>query len=242
MSLISCPECSSEISDKVKSCPHCGYPFEENVGSQISQTSSEGPIRDEVNKKKSYYVIGALILFIAMAYGGYSYYREQQVKEYGKKLDAVISEMYSSASSAEEVSITVVKTWFNYIWEPEAPETWKYIMVNGKPASEDNAVLNAIFADSALKETVADISVSQVKVSEMMEQLNNPPKEYKSSYSALLELNKAYLEWIDVALNPIRKSDMGYELAYKQYSDLRVKKVDAFISIYKVLQAQLPNK
>lgn len=31
MALISCPECSKEISDKAKSCPNCGYPLEERV-------------------------------------------------------------------------------------------------------------------------------------------------------------------------------------------------------------------
>lgn len=29
MALINCPECGKQISDKVKACPHCGYPFEE---------------------------------------------------------------------------------------------------------------------------------------------------------------------------------------------------------------------
>lgn len=27
MALINCPECNKEISDKVNSCPHCGYPM-----------------------------------------------------------------------------------------------------------------------------------------------------------------------------------------------------------------------
>ena len=30
MSLINCPECGKEISDKVKACPYCGYPVEES--------------------------------------------------------------------------------------------------------------------------------------------------------------------------------------------------------------------
>lgn len=30
MALINCPECGREISDKVKACPHCGYPMEES--------------------------------------------------------------------------------------------------------------------------------------------------------------------------------------------------------------------
>lgn len=28
MAIINCPECGKEISDKAKSCPHCGYPIE----------------------------------------------------------------------------------------------------------------------------------------------------------------------------------------------------------------------
>lgn len=30
MSLINCPECNKEISDKAKSCPHCGFPINTN--------------------------------------------------------------------------------------------------------------------------------------------------------------------------------------------------------------------
>lgn len=31
MSLISCPECNRKISDKAVSCPHCGFPLNNNV-------------------------------------------------------------------------------------------------------------------------------------------------------------------------------------------------------------------
>lgn len=27
MALISCPECNGKVSDRAKSCPHCGYPL-----------------------------------------------------------------------------------------------------------------------------------------------------------------------------------------------------------------------
>ena len=27
--LIACPECSGQVSDKAKACPHCGYPVKE---------------------------------------------------------------------------------------------------------------------------------------------------------------------------------------------------------------------
>ena len=31
MALITCPECSKEISDKVVSCPHCGFPLNKDA-------------------------------------------------------------------------------------------------------------------------------------------------------------------------------------------------------------------
>jgi hypothetical protein len=46
MALISCPECSKEVSDKAKSCPHCGY--ELNSGSskntKMSKKSGKGTV------------------------------------------------------------------------------------------------------------------------------------------------------------------------------------------------------
>ena len=37
MALINCPECTREISDKAKSCPHCGLPIEENPHIQLEK-------------------------------------------------------------------------------------------------------------------------------------------------------------------------------------------------------------
>lgn len=35
MSLIKCPECNKEISDKAKTCPNCGYPINSNTKYKI---------------------------------------------------------------------------------------------------------------------------------------------------------------------------------------------------------------
>jgi excisionase family DNA binding protein len=35
MALIDCPECNQKISSKAESCPHCGYPFKDNLVSKI---------------------------------------------------------------------------------------------------------------------------------------------------------------------------------------------------------------
>ena len=39
MALISCPECENEVSDKARTCPHCGFPL-------VRRTSSTRPHRD----------------------------------------------------------------------------------------------------------------------------------------------------------------------------------------------------
>lgn len=35
MAIINCPECKKEISDSVKSCPHCGYKFNKNTWQRV---------------------------------------------------------------------------------------------------------------------------------------------------------------------------------------------------------------
>lgn len=38
MALISCPECSKEISDKAAACPQCGYPIANNTEPKLPET------------------------------------------------------------------------------------------------------------------------------------------------------------------------------------------------------------
>ncbi len=132
MSLINCPECSKEISDRGKSCPHCGYPLaKESVGSPTPETSPGSPIRNEGRNKKSYFVIGALIMIIAIAIGGYAYYEAQQTKAYAKEFDLTIVEMVSGGSRAEELSKDIVTVWYNSIWNPSDPLISKYAVIIG---------------------------------------------------------------------------------------------------------------
>ena len=40
MALIKCPECGKEISDKSKTCVHCGFPLDENRPEPIEPNDS----------------------------------------------------------------------------------------------------------------------------------------------------------------------------------------------------------
>lgn len=48
MSLIKCPECEKEISDKAFSCPHCGYQFagEKNIYNDLEVENDTAEIND----------------------------------------------------------------------------------------------------------------------------------------------------------------------------------------------------
>ncbi len=69
MSMIKCPECGKEISDKASICPNCGYPLDSpsKVGNNTTPASSLQPASP--NKKKKHgclTVIAAFLVFSAV--------------------------------------------------------------------------------------------------------------------------------------------------------------------------------
>ena len=72
MAIIKCPECGKEVSDKAKTCIHCGAPLVKENSSKVA-TNNEKPI-DVVKKdekkpinKKMILMIGAPVLVIVVA-------------------------------------------------------------------------------------------------------------------------------------------------------------------------------
>ena len=39
--LTKCPECGSQVSDKAFSCPHCGYPFKNNIAPVVRKSTKK---------------------------------------------------------------------------------------------------------------------------------------------------------------------------------------------------------
>lgn len=64
MSLITCPECKSEISDEAHSCPKCGFPFK--VDRETNYTADKGK-REKPRRKTRKWLIMVLLLFGAIA-------------------------------------------------------------------------------------------------------------------------------------------------------------------------------
>ena len=81
MTLIKCKECNKEISDKAKSCPHCGFPIEEtqNIENTNNVIMQNNLIKIPINKEKCSII--SIILFILFSFVMYlcfiSYGNEQ---------------------------------------------------------------------------------------------------------------------------------------------------------------------
>lgn len=76
MALINCPDCSKEISDKAKSCPHCGYPLPVNEGMLIRQTETKDiqpKTAEDIEHEKKVITrcVYGVILFIGLIIVGY---------------------------------------------------------------------------------------------------------------------------------------------------------------------------
>lgn len=238
MALITCPECSQEISDKVKSCPHCGFPFnEESNETQKVEIASVNLKMEAKKKKKLITVIVSIIVISAITFIGYSSYSKQQAKkaseQYATNINLLMGDMISSGAEAENLMHLTSKVWYNTIYEKFDSETDKYTRKNGYWASDFNNSLGYLFDDSSTKTKIKDMESAETKASEIMKKLQNPPAEYEKVYDTLLELHSSYQGLIDLATNP-----QGNLTTFNNSVN---EKVDKFMESYKKVQTQLPN-
>lgn len=236
MALIMCPECSKEISDKVKNCPNCGYPLvEEKDDAQKVELTSVSLKIEEGKRKRLITKTVSFLVIISLALTAYYFYNTQQSKnqanEYAKNIDVAVVEMLSSGSSAESLMNLTAKVWHNAIWDKYDSETSKYTTGG---VVDFNDALKKLFADGSTKTTVSTIKTSQQKVADIMTKLQNPPEEYKTSYATLLELYSAYQGVTDLAISPTGN--------LTSFQTSKSQKVDKFIELYNKLKAQLPTQ
>lgn len=128
MALVKCEECGKEISNKAKSCPHCGYPVEqffsnkdgfmEDVYSNITKMSKKENFKVEINekenvqkekeikspigwsKKDTFFCLGALLFCILVAIPMISAVE-------GKPLFSSNSSESENDNSGERIAITL---------------------------------------------------------------------------------------------------------------------------------------
>lgn len=66
MALISCPECSKQISDQSNSCPHCGYPMKPQRSDPQSAPQFYG--KQKTEKESKQYGCGTFLLILFVGF------------------------------------------------------------------------------------------------------------------------------------------------------------------------------
>lgn len=255
MALIICPECNKEISDKVKSCPHCGYPIAEDVSSaheplNVKVTS----IINKRNKKmRKFALIGLIFTFSIACISVFIVYQNAQKaskvriaildaqkvrNEYIDNLNLISSTMLIGAGEAEQLCNLTARVWANTIFKKHSSETDKYTTVliySSVMFNPDfNTSLAILFDDNDTKGKITSIKQNQVVVSLIMKDLKNPTMEFERCYDNLNELFVLYIGFTDLAISP-----NGSLQVFNQNVG---EKVDKFMGYYKTLITQIPEK
>jgi hypothetical protein len=242
MALINCPECDREISDKVKACPHCGFPFEpeDQAGfQQVEIASVKLASRNPARTKKIIYSIIGVVLVIAIGLGLFfgirKYQADKKFNTYIDNVEAVRETMIEGGSTAESLLNLTSRVWYNSIFEERDPTTDEYTMSGGSGFNDDfNTSLFALMSADSTQATINEIKENQEEVSSYMKQLNEPPEELDDVHDTLTDLYTAYQSLINLALNPSG--------SLQTFSENKNQKIDNFIELYQKLDTQIPEK
>lgn len=238
MALINCPECHKEISDRVKSCPHCGYPLlEELKEAQKVEVTSIKLKMDEKKKRRFVYsiIFGASVIILSIivitAYNNHKLKKAEQ--DYSTNINSILLEMIASGAKAESLMNLTYKVWYNAIYENWDSETDPYTRKQGYFVSDFNVALGYLFDDNKIVKDIEDIKSSRENIASNMKKLQNPPKEYERAYETLLELFTAYQALVELAVSP--------KGSLTTYGTNRSERIDRFLDLYRSLETQLPS-
>lgn len=244
MALIQCPECNKEISDRVKACPHCGFPLSENADGQgrVQQVEiASVNITPKDPAKTRRFVIGAISVFVvlALALAVFSIVKSINYKKefnaYIENLNLVRMAMLDGGSDAESLLNLTAKVWYNSIFEERDPETDKYTMSGGFGFNSDfNTSLYALMSDSSTLATISAIEENQTSVETMMKDLQNPPEGLEKSYETVMELYTVYKSLTDLAINPSG--------SLETFGQNKNQKIEKFLELFQKLETQMPEK
>lgn len=250
MALIKCPECDKEISDKVVSCPHCGYPLvSSGQNSQRVELASVNIKLSKERKRKVFIIIGSIMVVLLIALGINGLIKERQKQqaikeeeriereniikkeEYIKGVTELINSVLSNASNAEDFLSLVGQVWSNSIFKEADETTDTYTKTDGVWNEDFNDSLGKVFTEKIV-DTLA-MKKDFEKDSESMKKLNDFPDEYKDIHESILEMHISYESYIDFARNP-----NGNLESFRKNSE---EKRDQFLKDLRKLKAIIPE-
>ena len=231
MALIQCPECGKEISDKVKACPFCGYPMEEDAGApQPVAVTSISIQSDPAKRKKLITGVIAAVVVIIIAIAGF--FAMQSSKAANERANYI-----SGGAQAEDVCNLTKSVWYNSIFEEYDLETNKYTRKNNGAGSfydDFNDALTVLFTDKDMVSQISSIKENKTLVDSLMKDLQNPPEDLKNVYDLALEAYDSYTSLTDLAVSPSGN--------LQSYANEFSESDSALASAVKKLSSQIPEE
>jgi hypothetical protein len=210
MALISCPECQREISDKVKACPYCGYPFTDNdTGPQKVEITD---IKIQSSKIKPI-IIGALTVGIIVTI---AFFVTQNINKnnYISNLRAINEKMLEGAVIAEELTSLTHDVWYNTIFKKSDNKTnlytidrlvysmSKFYYRDFEFNSNFNISLSNLSMDKDIILKTDNLKNIREEVNNLMRLLQNPPTDMVTSYNDLNKLFDIFQTFVELAISP----------------------------------------
>ena len=243
MALIQCPECNKEISDKVKICPFCGFPFESSTDTkndvqQVEITSVNIAPKDPNKIKRAIIGIITAVVILVLGFVIFSVIKSNNEKKeynaYIDKLNSVKETMIDGGSEAESLLNLTARVWYNTIYEERDSETDKYTMSWGGFNDDFNISLSALIYDNSTQSTISTIEDNQTLVESAMKELQNHPDGLENCYDTVTELYSIYKGLTDLAISPSG--------SFQSFADNKSQKIDKFLELYNKLETQIPEK
>lgn len=192
MAIILCPECGKEISDKVKTCPSCGYPLRASR------------IKAHLSPQKIVAAVAAVAVIGSVGYIAHSNNVTASEEQFLEEVQSLSVSMLGTAADAEEVCNLTQQVWSDCIFENFSMDTIKYTTENGDGIhyhDDFNDALIQLFSDEEYIAKVSGIQRKQSDISVEMERIDIPSKEMQPFYDLLSEEYDIFLDFASFATN-----------------------------------------
>lgn len=237
MSLINCPNCGKNISDKAPVCPNCNFEISSQTnkekikcaecGTEYSAELSFCPecgcptenFKSKKGKKTQKRIIILLIIIGIIYFIGIQFFKSVKLMQYSANITEATQTMVDGATKAESVGNLIISVWNNAIYKKSDDTTNKYTMQNGRFVDDFNDALKKLYDDSEQNKIIMEIRDNQNSVANLMKTLKNPPKKYEEAYSALKTFYESYIKLTNMAINPNGSLSSFSEDFYKYDTD-----------------------